>query len=202
MPLSTLEWSYAVPQGPAAFHHRAVYESRRDRLLTFDDAGNLWALSLGDRLAWTQPTAPRLAPGAPKDLAYDAGDDRLYVSIGTDIGVFRTNWALYGLDLGGDETDRSHYSPARPEGAALRVVSRDPTTGVPTLEFALRGGESPVLEMWDIAGRRVWRSDLGPLSPGVHRMAVGKGAAVGPGVYFVRLAGAGPPQVARFTVLR
>ncbi len=202
LPLATLEWSHVDPQGPAAFHRRAVYDPRRDRLLTFDDAGKLWALSLGDRPAWAEAPAPSLAPGAPKDLAYDAGEDRLYVTIGTDIGALRSSWAVYALDLGGEEADHPHRGPARPERPALRVVSRDPTTGVPTIEFALRGGEVPVLEMWDVAGRRVWRNAVGPLGPGLHRLAVGEGAAMAPGVYLLRLVGAGPPQVAKVTLLR
>ena len=62
------------------------------------------------------------------------------------------------------------------------------------VSFSLPTAEPATLEVFDIAGRRVLRRDVGGMGPGSHVLPLGTGFRPAPGIYAVRLVqGAGRP---------
>jgi hypothetical protein len=53
--------------------------------------------------------------------------------------------------------------------------------------FTLSERTATRLEVFDLAGRRVWESDLGVLAPGPHLQAIEPNSALRSGVYVFRL---------------
>ncbi len=126
-------WSELVHVGPeplARYYPSLVYDPVRDRVLMFggmilgtrsNDSGeaqdDLWALSLGDTLSWTQ-LRPRGTPGSRDShcAAYDARRDRMVVfggeaqwaqSLGDSRQPLYDTWAL---SLAGDSLAWSQLS--------------------------------------------------------------------------------------------
>ncbi len=64
------------------------------------------------------------------------------------------------------------------------------------------GPGAAALEVFDVAGRRVFGRELGALGAGLHRVGVGRDVALAPGVYAVRLRWNGEVREARAVVLR
>jgi hypothetical protein len=90
-----------------------------------------------------------------------------------------------GLGTSGTPSDATVDWPA-----ALGVYP-NPARGNVTITFALGEAASPAIEIYDIAGRIVWRSALGARIPGRHQAIwdgrdLG-GRPTGPGIYFLRL---------------
>jgi hypothetical protein len=67
--------------------------------------------------------------------------------------------------------------------------------------FTLASRERAVLEVMDVAGRRVQQCEVGALGPGRHSIDVGP-KAHRPGLYFLRLVQAGLVLHARMVVIR
>jgi len=82
---------------------------------------------------------------------------------------------------------------------SLRIVGANPSR-VPRVELSLPGGSSARLELFDLAGRRVWSRDVSGLGMGVHTVAVGE-PSLAAGVYGVRLVHAGQQRTAKMVVL-
>jgi hypothetical protein len=75
-------------------------------------------------------------------------------------------------------TARLSLAGFRPNPARGRDVS---------IAFSLASRERASLELYDIAGRRVFTREVGMLGPGSHTLAVDDRAALRPGIYVVRL---------------
>jgi hypothetical protein len=58
------------------------------------------------------------------------------------------------------------------------------------------------LELFDLAGRRVWWRDVGDLGPGPHELLIADGAQYPAGIYLARLTQAGRTATARVALLR
>ncbi|HEV2106476.1 MAG TPA: kelch repeat-containing protein [Candidatus Eisenbacteria bacterium] len=98
-----------LPPGPYLEDGMAVYDARRNRELLWggtddyqDYYDDLWALSLGDTLAWSLvPVAgPRPVPRAAAAMFLDAARDRLVLFGGYESGGYYND--LWTLDLAAD----------------------------------------------------------------------------------------------------
>jgi len=85
---------------------------------------------------------------------------------------------------------------------SLRGFLSNPVRSDATVEFSLPDAAPAILEVLDVAGRRIARHDVGVLGAGVHRLAIPEVAALGPGLVFVRLARGDRALVTRGTRLR
>lgn len=85
---------------------------------------------------------------------------------------------------------------------ALEGVHPHPATSGLNVWFALPSREPAALELMDVAGRRVWRRDVGSLGPGRHGVEAGSGVRLHPGLYFIRLTQGSRSATARALVLR
>ena len=76
-----------------------------------------------------------------------------------------------------------------PDAVQLAIAGSipNPARGDLVLAFTLTDRSAATLELFDVTGRRVLRREVGGLGIGSHRMALGTGRRLDPGVYFVRL---------------
>jgi hypothetical protein len=95
------------------------------------------------------------------------------------------------------------------EGAApprgrlrLGIIQPSPATSGATIRFELAGSEPAMLELLDVAGRRVWSCGVGELGPGAHAVPLAAGMRLEHGVYFARLVQAGRSAVRRVVWVR
>jgi hypothetical protein len=78
-------------------------------------------------------------------------------------------------------------------GEALVAIALDPISPNPTREgsltvrFTLATAAAASLEMFDVAGRRIIRRDVGSLGAGHHSLDLGEGRRLAPGLYLVCL---------------
>jgi hypothetical protein len=110
----------------------------------------------------------------------------------------RLEYRLALLD-GGAVIHAGHASivvPARSLALAVAGIS-----GAITLDFRLPSGDPASLAVFDLAGRRIWRREVGHLGAGEHRERPG-GPSLRPGLYFASLTQAGERRATRFAVLR
>jgi len=70
---------------------------------------------------------------------------------------------------------------------AVLAVTPDPVVRAASLRFVLPAAASTSLELFDLAGRRVWSRDFGLLRAGEHLMPFAEGARLPAGVYLARL---------------
>jgi hypothetical protein len=93
--------------------------------------------------------------------------------------------------------------PAPNVQLAMRGVSPNPSTdGRLRAEFTLHDGSPARLELIDVAGRVLSSRQVGALGPGTHVLDLSEGAAVQPGIYFLRLTQGQHEVRARAAVVR
>jgi len=85
---------------------------------------------------------------------------------------------------------------------AILGIHPNPMATGGTVRFALPGSAPAALELFDIAGRRVWSREVGALGPGEHDLPLSGGSRLPAGVYVVRLAQGGRIATARAISLR
>ena len=85
---------------------------------------------------------------------------------------------------------------------ALEGFRPNPAGALPGIAFTLPSAGRAILEVVDVTGRRVFRSDVGERGPGRHTIAVRTEVPLAPGVYLIRLASGGRVMQARGVVLR
>jgi hypothetical protein len=102
-----------------------------------------------------------------------------------------------------DAQTSSTVSVGETGGLALALIGAvpNPATALARVWFTLPSRERAVLEVMDVAGRRVWRRDVGQLGPGRHSVDV-NGSTKRPGLYFLRLIQGGEVLRARMAVIR
>lgn len=71
-----------------------------------------------------------------------------------------------------------------------------------TVSFTLPAGATGMLDMVDLAGRRVASHDLTGLAAGAHQLPLLEHAALSPGVYLVRLRTGGDLRLAKVSIVR
>jgi hypothetical protein len=84
---------------------------------------------------------------------------------------------------------------------ALEGARPNPAVGGLRVHFTLASGERAVLELMDVAGRRVARREVGSLGPGRHSVVLAP-AHARQGLYFVRLSQGGRALTARAVLVR
>jgi hypothetical protein len=89
-----------------------------------------------------------------------------------------------------------------PQHFALEGFRPNPATGGPVVAFTLANDTPAVLEVLDLAGRRVMRRDVGGLGTGRHIVPLAAARRLAAGVYVVRLHQAGRTLSARGVVVR
>ena len=124
---------------PGWINPYAVYDSRRDRTMVFQND-----------LLWT----------------FESGRMERHEPIAGEVEVPSSAAGSLGLELGG----------ARP----------NPSAGEMNVHFTLPDAAPATLELLDLAGRRLWRQDVGALGVGAHALRVSPGRAP-PGLYLLRL---------------
>jgi hypothetical protein len=88
----------------------------------------------------------------------------------------------------------------RSAALALRGFVPNPARGPVGIAFTLTDPTAAVLSLYDVAGRRVHRLDVGSYGPGSHVVPVGRGLPSG--VYLVRLEQGGRTITARSALVR
>jgi len=92
-------------------------------------------------------------------------------------------------------------APARSR-FALEGFRPNPALGAPVVEFTLADDSPAVIEVFDLAGRRMMRRDVGSFGAGRHVMRLESRATLVPGTYVVRLRQAGQTLSTRGSVTR
>src|SRR5437667_8452376 len=81
-----------------------------------------------------------------------------------------------------NQPDYSRTPPGSP-GFSLAIGRVD----AGRLHLSLADASPASLELFDLAGRRLWSSEVGALGPGEHEVRIGDGVPYPPGVYMARL---------------
>jgi hypothetical protein len=84
-------------------------------------------------------------------------------------------------------TPASPIASARTLSARVALSLRWRATAGATLALSLPEASPASLELFDVAGRRLWSRDVGGLGPGEHEVRVGDGAWYPSGIYMARL---------------
>jgi hypothetical protein len=85
---------------------------------------------------------------------------------------------------------------------ALRGMVPNPGPRGSFIRLALPDHAPASLDLFDLAGRRLWSSEIGGLGPGEHEVRLGDGAWFPPGIYLVRLTRGDQAARARICIVR
>ena len=85
---------------------------------------------------------------------------------------------------------------------AVQGIEPNPSRGTSSVRFALADASPAMLELLDVAGRRMWSREVGSLGVGEHTVRLGGTAWIPPGVYLVRLTQGGRVASARLAIVR
>jgi hypothetical protein len=134
------------------------------------DSGATWS-SLNDGLPW--PFAWSL-----ETVTEPGGMVRLFA--GSPGSGFWTMVATGGVPVAVEDAPASGFRLAgfRPNPARERIA----------VAFSLTNSEPAALEVFDLAGRRLFHREVGEMGPGNHVLPLGASFRPAPGVYAVRLA--------------
>jgi hypothetical protein len=195
--------SYGGPLGgdkPAA-----VIDAARDRLLVIGGRqpptvaappDGVWAHNLGGG-HWSLLTTAGNSPlwDSPY-VAFDTRHDRLT--------VLERDFA-WELDLGSEKRDSSVTSAiavSSPSALSVRAAPAGLGASERSLELSLSSATPAVLELFDLAGRRVWSRDVGALGAGRHEVEIPREAGPAPGLFFLRLTQSGHSATTKLLRLR
>ena len=85
---------------------------------------------------------------------------------------------------------------------ALRGMQPNPGSHGNFIHFALPDETPAALELFDLAGRRLWSRDVGSLGAGEHAVRLSDGAWLPPGVYLTRLVQGRQVATVRIAIIR
>jgi hypothetical protein len=160
-------------------------EATRDRVvLVWDGRGASGLVAAVERRteesAW-QSLGPPIAVG-PDRLRYEDRD------------VVPGSRYAYRLAVGSsgatNYTAETWLEVPRGYQVSLAGFRPNPASGSPTVAFALANASPTTLELLDVSGRRLATREVGGLGAGSHSLRF-EGAALSPGMYWIRLAQAG-----------
>jgi hypothetical protein len=127
-----------------------------------------------------------------------------------DVGPAGSYYKLSAIDRTGNEGLYALAGPGQTTAVptepalvfALEGVRPNPALGGRmTVHFELVTDEPALLELIDVAGRRVLERAVGALGAGRHAVDLAEGRRLPAGVYFVRLTQGKNSRVARLTVV-
>jgi hypothetical protein len=88
----------------------------------------------------------------------------------------------------GDEQFTEEFVVETPALAlALHGTLQNPVRGPMHVSFSLASGNSAMLSIWDVRGRRLWAQEIGSLGAGSHTLNPETGNLLRSGVYWLRL---------------
>lgn len=162
------------------------------------------------RLSWETSPVPdfkafRLYRGASADF-HPAAKDLVVETTGTSHVVATAGGSAYKLSAVDTHGNESGYAVATGGAAetvaearlALRGALQNPARAERCeISFSLADASPAQLEMFDVAGRRVFRRDVGVFGPGWHSVCAGCDARIASGIYHLRLVQAGQTLTAR-----
>jgi NHL repeat-containing protein len=128
----------------------------------------------------------------------------------TDPGAAGSYYKLSAVDVNGNESPFTPLSPAQtldagiggPLALALEAPWPNPVRGgAVNVTFVLPRSAPAMLELLDVAGRRIGGREVGSLGAGRHAISLGNGRALTPGLYLIRLTQGASRTDVRVTVL-
>ena len=206
--------SLDVPSGPTERSLGLLrFDPVHDRLLLFGGFGLIpsqhvityldetWALELAGSPAW-RPLSPAGFRPAGRDRtcgAYDAANDRLVIAAG---GIQGAN-DLWSLSFHGGRV------ALPPPPGTMQELAPEPTLALRARSVAgrvsftveLPSSEPASLELFDLAGRRVWSTAVGQLGRGAHEVNLAE-ASLSPAIYFARVRQGPSQKDARVAIMR
>jgi hypothetical protein len=164
----SLAWSAAFPVGAPPsprWDHTAVYDPIGDRLIVFggDDASgaqdDVWALSLGDTMAWVELTPAGAGPGARAShtMVFDPAQNRIVTHGGFNGFGFRSDvWAL--SLAGGGAWEELIAAGATPVARRDAIAVFDAPRGRMIVHGGHSGDASFLDDAWalDLSGPTAW----------------------------------------------
>jgi hypothetical protein len=193
-------WSQLAPTGAppsARAYHSAIYDPLRDRMVVFGGwptlLNDVWALKLSGAPAWSalSPFGPAPTARMHHTVFHDSGRDRMTV-----YGGLANSGALNDVrTLTWNGTTSVAGTADAGDRVELATPYPNPSRDVTNLLFRLGEPSRILLDVFDVHGRRVRRIADGWFPAGRHaytwRGDDDRGGALGGGLYFVRLQGAG-----------
>jgi hypothetical protein len=85
---------------------------------------------------------------------------------------------------------------------ALGGFLPNPARSLESLAFSLASSDDAKLEILDVAGRRMFASEVGSLGPGQHVIRADRLPRLAPGVYLITLVQAGERRTTRGVILQ
>jgi len=129
-----------------------------------------------------------------------------YVRFEDDAVVPGTRYGYrLGIGVGGVERMAGETwidVPATARGTVLAGARPNPARGAPIVAFSIGSAGPVVVELLDVNGRRLSTERWPTLSAGDHLLAIGGGASLAPGVYWVRLTHEGRSLTRPFSIVR
>lgn len=199
----TPTWSLISPTGSpprARFNHTAVYDPAFDRMLVYGGSvdsvnfvGDVWELQLSGVPAWLRiaPSGDSLGKRTKHASVFDGLRNRMVVfgGIGSASGYNGSSlndaWALYHGTT--TAVDQPHRVPPQ---LALRAAP-NPSRGPIRVNFAIPSSGEMVLQVFDIAGRRVRTLLATTCEAGERAISwdglTDAGVRTRPGLYLLRL---------------
>ncbi len=176
--------------------HAAIYDAHRERMLVigWQRDNYVWALSLRGVPRWSRlDPSGEAPPGGNGQIAFaDADRDRMVLMDGD-------GWWLWTLDWGrrvetpvADDKEMGLSSGRGAEAAdgtplALELPSTVWRGGAFNARVSLCGPSGARLDLFDVAGRRIWSSGPDELGLGPHDVMIAPPGTAPRGVYFLRL---------------
>jgi len=169
-----------------------------DRMLVHGGEDSVWALSLTPPETWSALVP---AGGPPLSRLFHAGvfdpDDARMVIYGGRSGTALLDDA-WELRLGSEVSVPPLSIPA-----ALQLrVAPNPVTGPLHLTMSLPNGSPARLELWDLAGRRVLKREIGVPGSGLRPLRIDETSRLPAGVYLLRLTQEHRSMTRRFALVR
>lgn len=169
-------------------HAYATYDARGGQLFMGIDS-TLWTRGVDDAGSWQRVELTGRRPVIANPLAFDPRRKELIALFAPLVGSERVN--AWSLAIGGRRwgADRNEVVSERVEAAPSLAlgVSPSPAVGCVCLRLELPATGSATLEVFDLAGRRRFASDVGALGSGSHALTIPGSEGWAAGIYFARL---------------
>lgn len=173
--------------GPEHAHSIAV-DPNKPWAVVLDDSAKIWKLPFDAPHQW------ELIESSTRWL----GRGRLFFRNYRGLLVYDNPPQLFDADARG-VLDAPNPMPLPTPGLQLRIAGGNPAR-VPRVELSLPTAADARLELFDLAGRRVWAREVGSLGTGVHRIEV-RERSLAAGVYTLRLVQGSERRAAKIVVL-